>query len=120
MPLKDNHCTRCPFGKKCSANKKDIPTIITDSKGLAISAMAQKMAASTAKEIYRKRKTIVEPVYGHIKTGGFTRFRLRGLAGASGEFALICAVSNLKKIIKKIKNSGLNVENHATLVQVVS
>ncbi|MGM0367546.1 MAG: IS1182 family transposase, partial [Actinomycetota bacterium] len=92
-----NHCTSCPLSKKCSANKKEIPTIITDSKGLAISAMAQKMATSTAKEIYRKRKTIVEPVYGQIKTGGFTRFRVRGLAKASGEFALISCGIKLKE-----------------------
>ena len=55
------------------------------------------------KKIYAKRKIIVEPVFGQIKTGGFRRFSLRGFKKAGGEFSLVCAVSNFKKIVNTIK-----------------
>ena len=65
------------------------------------------MKSSSSRKIYGKRKIIVEPVFGQIKTGGFKRFSLRGLKKAGGEFSLVCAVSNFKKIVRKIKaNKG--------------
>jgi len=36
--------------------------------------MAEKMRKDLSKEIYAKRKIIVGPVFGQIKTGGFRRF----------------------------------------------
>ena len=65
--------------------------------------MAEKMKKDLSRQIYGKRKIIVEPVFGQIKTGGFKRFSLRGLEKAGGEFSLVCAVSNFKKIVKKMK-----------------
>ena len=62
------------------------------------------MQLEKSKEIYRLRKTIVEPVFGQIKNGGFRKFSLRGVEKVSGEFSLVCAVHNIKKIIRAIKN----------------
>lgn len=62
--------------------------------------MREKMAASEAKAIYRRRKAIVEPVFGHIKNGGFRGFNLRGKEKVAGEFSLVCAAHNLKKMVK--------------------
>ena len=70
---------------------------------MILTEMSEKMKSKSSKKIYRKRKIIVEPVFGQIKTGGFKRFSLRGLEKAAGEFSLVCAVSNFKKIVKKIK-----------------
>jgi len=36
------------------------------------------MEQQSSKEIYRKRKKIVEPVFGQIKNSGFRGFSLRG------------------------------------------
>ena len=68
--------------------------------------MAAKMKSDFSKQMYAKRKVIVEPVFGQIKTGGFRRFSLRGFSRAGGEFSLICSSHNFKKIAKKIKENA--------------
>ncbi|MDM8553709.1 hypothetical protein QUF75_03135 [Desulfococcaceae bacterium HSG7] len=40
--------------------------------------MNEKMEQESSKEICKKRKLIVEPVFGQIKNGGFRGFSLRG------------------------------------------
>jgi len=113
-------CKGCSFKNKCSACKGSTATIYTDDSGIILAAMAEKMKKDSSREIYAKRKIIVEPVFGQIKTGGFRRFSLRGFEKAGGEFSLVCAVSNFKKIVKKIKNANLNWEKEGSLVPAVS
>lgn len=50
--------------------------------------------------LYRRRKAIVEPVFGQIKGRGFGRLSLRGLAQAQGEWTLIALTHNLLKLHK--------------------
>jgi len=64
--------------------------------------MNEKMELETSKKIYRKRKVIVEPVFGQIKNTGFRGFSVRGYKKTSGEFSLVCTVHNIKKIMKAI------------------
>ncbi len=48
---------------------------------------------------YSLRKWTVEPVYGEIEHGrGFRQFLLRGLAGVSGEWRLLCTAHNQLKL----------------------
>jgi len=99
-----NVCAGCIY-LKCIARKKRAATMYLDDKAIVLHCMAAKMKSESSKRIYAKRKVIVEPVFGQIKTGGFRRFSLRGHDKAGGEFSLVCAVSNIKKIVKKIKDS---------------
>ena len=99
-------CWGCSFKNICSAKKSNIPTIYTDDKGIILATMKEKMKKDSSKEIYAKRKIIVEPVFGQIKTGGFRRFSLRGFEKAGGEFSLVCAVLNFKKIVNMIKDQA--------------
>ena len=64
--------------------------------------MNNKMEEEESKAIYKQRKVIVEPVFGQIKNTGFRGFSVRGKEKAAGEFSLVCAVHNLKKISKAI------------------
>jgi hypothetical protein len=96
-------CKECVLKDKCAAAKGGTATIYIDNKGIVLKAMAEKMKSNSSREIYSKRKIIVEPVFGQIKTGGFRRFSLRGYEKACGEFSLVCTVSNFKKIVNKIK-----------------
>lgn len=48
--------------------------------------------------IYKRRKVIVEPVFGQIKNRGFRGLLLRGLQKARGEWALITLTHNLLKL----------------------
>nr|WP_067293549.1 IS1182 family transposase [Marinobacterium profundum] len=94
-------CTACAFqGRCCQSRQGKGRTISTDDKEPLRQQMNEKMASSEGKEIYKKRKTIVEPVFGQIKNLGFKGFSVRGLVKAAGEFALMCATHNLKKMVK--------------------
>ncbi|MDP2180863.1 MAG: transposase, partial [Methylicorpusculum sp.] len=56
-----------------------------------------------AKAVYRQRKVIVEPVFGQIKNSGFRGFSVRGKDKVAGEFSLVCATHNLKKMVKAMR-----------------
>ena len=69
------------------------------------------------KAIYSRRKHIVEPVFGQIKSVmGFTSFLLRGLEKVKGEFNLVAIAHNLRKIWLHLK-AGIknNVNNRLTM-----
>ena len=110
-------CGGCSFQKRCAAKGNN--TIYTDDKAIILAVMKEKMRKDASKEIYRKRKIIIEPVLGQIKTGGFRRFSLRELEKAAGEFSIVCMVSNFKKIVIKIK-SEINCIKEVELVPALS
>lgn len=61
--------------------------------------MERKLRTKRGQEFYKKRKTIVEPVFGQIKEAmGFRQFLLRGLAKVKAEWDLVCLCHNLKKL----------------------
>ena len=62
-------------------------------------AMAHKLKTKAGRAAYALRKQTVEPVFGIIKSVmGFRQFLLRGLAGARGEWSLVCLAWNLKRM----------------------
>ncbi len=61
--------------------------------------MYEKLQSEPGRAYYRRRKAIVEPVYGWIKEIlGFRRFSLRGLEEVLGEWNLVCTAVNLKRL----------------------
>jgi transposase len=63
----------------------------------ATQRMATRLASEGGRARYRRRKAIVEPVFGWIKAVlGFRRFSLRGEAKARGEWNVVCLAVNLK------------------------
>jgi transposase len=96
-------CADCPLQSRCcQSGKGNARTINTDNKEPLRQQMNSKMATDSAKAIYSKRKTIVEPVFGQIKNSGFRGFSVRGKEKVAGEFSLVCATHNFKKIAKAI------------------
>ena len=62
-------------------------------------AMRHKLGTEAGRSIYKMRKAIVEPVFGHIKEWrGFRRFSFRGVVNARLEWQLICLTGNLLKL----------------------
>jgi hypothetical protein len=86
----------------CQSNKGKARTINTDNKEALRQQMNNKMESEESKAIYKKRKVIVEPVFGQIKNTGFRGFSVRGKEKVAGEFSLVCATHNIKKMTKAI------------------
>ena len=65
----------------------------------ATQRMAARLASDEGRARYRRRKAIVEPVFGWIKEVlGFRRFHLRGEAKVRGEWNVVCLAVNLKRL----------------------
>lgn len=61
--------------------------------------MRRKLQTQQGRAIYRRRKAIVEPVFGQIKYArGFRSFLLRGLRNVQAEWALVCVGHNILKL----------------------
>ena len=112
-------CANCPYHSRCCQSKNGSARSITcDDKEPLRQRMNTKMEQEDAKVVYQQRKVIVEPVFGQIKNGGFRGFSVRGKDKAAGEFSLVCAVHNIKKIAKAMIEGvvrpeyGKLVENH--------
>ena len=66
--------------------------------------MKQKLETTQGRQRYSKRKTIVEPVNGWIKSVlGFRQFSLRGLKKVAGEWTLVCLALNLRQMSPRLK-----------------
>ncbi len=72
----------------------------TDAKRYPASArMAERLESAEGQAQYRRRKAIVEPVFGWIKhVMGFRQFSLRGLSKVTGEWNLVCLAVNVRRM----------------------
>jgi transposase len=65
----------------------------------ATQRMLARMVSPAGREVYRRRKAIVEPVFGWIKRIlGFRQFSLRGEVRARAEWRMVCTAVNLKRM----------------------
>lgn len=95
-------CQACVLRSRCTTSDQG-RTLSVDAGEPVRRAMQEKMEKPESKEIYSKRKTIVEPVYGVIKSVmGFVEFSLRGMKKVCGEWSLVCGTYNIKKVVKAI------------------
>lgn len=70
--------------------------------------MARKLKTKRGSAVYSRRKTIVEPVFGQMSTlQNGKQLLLRGLDAARGEWLLLAACHNLRKLHGKIGIDGL-------------
>ncbi|UVO14915.1 IS1182 family transposase [Mycobacterium sp. SVM_VP21] len=70
--------------------------------------MARKLATKTGRRVYARRKAIVEPVFGQMATlQNAKHLLLRGFDQARGEWLLLAACHNLRKLHGHIGVHGL-------------
>lgn len=93
----ESACGSCSLKARCTRSKAR--TITTDGREAERERMVERMGQAESKTIYEKRKVIVEPVFGQIKNTGFRGFSVRGKSRVEGEFSLVSAAHNLKKIV---------------------
>jgi len=76
--------------------------------------MARKLTTKKGRAAYARRKVIVEPVFGQMATlQNAKQLLLRGLDGARGEWLLLAACHNLRKLHGHVGVAGLNGLAHA-------
>lgn len=69
--------------------------------------MRAKLRSERGSELYRQRKTIIEPIFAQTKvTRGIDRFQRRGLAACRAELKLIFATHNLLKLWRAAPQPG--------------
>jgi transposase/transposase InsO family protein len=87
---------RLKHGEQRAPSRGPIPKDL-DAKG----TMGRKLRSKNGREVYARRKAIVEPVFGQTKENrGLRRFLLRGLEKVSGEWSLMSTGHNLLKLFK--------------------
>jgi len=98
---------QCPHFGACTINSRGRQIFCYDNADV-LQRMRQKLDTEKGKEIYRRRKVIVEPVFGNIKQNlGFWAFRLRGLTKVKAEFTLISIAHNIRKMAKHLRQEPL-------------
>lgn len=111
-------CAKCPFKNRCCQSEKGrARTINTDDKESLRQDMNRKMQTPSAQAIYKQRKVVVEPVFGQIKNSGFRGFSVRGKAKVAGEFSIVCAAHNFKKIANAIMTGFIRPEFGNSAIQ---
>jgi transposase len=94
-------CRACPAFGQCTQNRDRGRTLEVSRYEKALREQRVLMATERAKEIYRRRKEIVEPVFGILKEmQGARRFLLRGLENVRAEWALLATAFNLGTLMR--------------------
>ena len=71
----------------------------TNTRGALAAQMRTRLTSEQGRALYRRRQTIIEPIFGHTKFNRRAeRFRRRGLAACRAEWRLITATHNLLKL----------------------
>jgi transposase len=74
-------------------------SVVTGPENPATRRMQEKLATEKGRKTYGRRKGLVEPVNGWIKSVlGFRQFSLRGLIKVTGEWTLVCLALNLRQL----------------------
>lgn len=92
-------CKSCPVGAQCTVDKKGYRTIEVHREHKTLREARERLQSEEGKKIYKRRKAIIEPVFGQWQHNlGIRRLRLRGLMGFSIELLLMAISHNIKKI----------------------
>ena len=96
-------CKSCPLKDKCIPTQTPYKQLYRWENEHIIEEHQQKMKTKEAKEIVKKRGSIVEHPFGTIKRSlGWDHFLVRGKEKVSGENALIMFTYNFKRMLNLI------------------
>lgn len=93
-----SECGQCAIRADCTTRKRrDILRNANDDRR---DALRQVMRQPQVRGVFAQRKAMVEPVFSHLRgKQGLSRFRRRGLAAVSREFALHALAHNLSRAV---------------------
>jgi transposase len=94
-------CQNCPLRSKCTDSATGFRSIQVRADHAEIRRLRAKLKTETGKATYKKRKAIVEPIFGRWQHNwGIRRLRLRGLSGFSAELHLMAIAHNVTKLVR--------------------
>ncbi|MFQ6030501.1 MAG: IS1182 family transposase [Dehalococcoidia bacterium] len=94
-------CRACPAFGECTKSSRGRSIKVSAYEPLLQRHRAV-MATDWAKNLYRRRKALSEPVFGLLKEGqGARRFLLRGRTNVLAEWSLIATAFNLKSLHRR-------------------
>jgi transposase len=89
-----------------AAHRRTAPRQKASKQGPQAERINAILATDEGERLYRRRKQIIEPVFGHIKyLRGIDRFARRGLKACQAEWQLITATHNLLKLYRAPKTA---------------
>lgn len=90
-------CRECPAFGKCTKNEKQGRGLEVGEYCIALREQRKRMKTPEAEVMVRRRKGIVEPVFGILKVPmGMRRFLLRGLGNVQAEWTWLAIAFNLR------------------------
>lgn len=91
-------CRACPAFGECTSGRDGRTIYVTPHEGL-LKRHRETMAQEKSRELYRRRKHTVEPIFGILKEQmDGRRFLLRGIANVKAEWFLLAAAFNLRTL----------------------
>ena len=92
-------CRACPAFGVCTTNKRHGRALEISPHDAALRRHRAWMSTEEAKEVFKQRKQLVEPVFGIIKEQQRAhRFLLRGLPNVTAEWTLLATAFNLRTL----------------------
>lgn len=99
-------CYGCPMHEKCTKGKRARAIFRNPNQG-ALDAVDARMRTDAGRQLYKKRKEIVEHPFGTTKRSwGFGNFICRGLEKTTGEQALVFLAYNFRRVFSILKENG--------------
>jgi transposase/predicted RNA-binding Zn-ribbon protein involved in translation (DUF1610 family) len=94
-------CDGCPVRELCTDDARGFRTIQVRPDHAEVRNIRERFKNETVRGVYRKRKGIIEPIFGRWQHNwGVRRLRLRGLAGFSAELHLLAIAHNVTKLFR--------------------
>jgi len=94
-------CHDCPLRAQCTEHASGHRSLELRVDHAEVRRIREKLRTESGKATYKKRKAIVEPIFGRWQHNwGIRRLRLRGLAGFSAELYLMAIAHNMTKLFR--------------------
>ena len=92
-------CQACPVAGGCITSGSRRRGLVISPDDTALRRHRAWMATNEARSAFKRRKQLVEPVFGIIKEQqGVRRFLLRGVGNVTAEWTLLATACNLRTL----------------------
>ena len=106
-------CLACPAFGRCTTSQRG-RRIEVSLHADALTAHRRWMQTAEARDAFRRRKQLIEPVFGIIKQQqAGRRFLLRGLEAVRSEWTLLAVAFNLRTLAKALSGKSISHARYA-------